>query len=183
VPHTEGLGRDEALAELTRRYFTSHGPATLPDFVWWSGLTAGDARRGLEMAESHLEKEVIDGQPYWLWSSSLSLKSASRAGKETSVGQVAHLLPPFDEYFVSYKDRSAALENSKSKPAIRDSEVLGSMIVVGGRVVGRWKRTFNKDTVIITLSPFAKLGKIERQAVTDAANRYGAFLGMNVAIE
>jgi len=35
------LDRDEALAELTMRYFTSHGPATIQDFVWWSGLTVG----------------------------------------------------------------------------------------------------------------------------------------------
>src|SRR5713226_2242979 len=47
VPQTRNLDRDEALAEFARRYFTSHGPATLQDFVWWSGLAAADAKAGL----------------------------------------------------------------------------------------------------------------------------------------
>jgi len=46
VPETKTLNREEALAKLTRRYFTSHGPATLQDFIWWSGLTAADAKNG-----------------------------------------------------------------------------------------------------------------------------------------
>jgi hypothetical protein len=39
------LAREEALAELSERYFTSHGPASLQDFTWWSGLTVADAWR------------------------------------------------------------------------------------------------------------------------------------------
>ena len=70
APQARMLDRDEALAELARRYFTSHGPATLQDFVWWSGLTGADARAGLEMVTSQLMREVVDGQVYWfamLW--------------------------------------------------------------------------------------------------------------------
>lgn len=54
VPPAPTLGREEALAEFARRYFTGHGPATLPDFVWWSGLTTTDARAGLKMAGAQL---------------------------------------------------------------------------------------------------------------------------------
>ncbi|HEX8922520.1 MAG TPA: winged helix DNA-binding domain-containing protein, partial [Pyrinomonadaceae bacterium] len=69
VAEARTLERDEALAELARRYFTSRGPATLQDFVWWSGLTTADARAGLEMAKPHLTKEIIKGQTYWVSSS------------------------------------------------------------------------------------------------------------------
>ena len=79
VPATKPLEHDEALAELARRYFRSHGPATLQDFVWWSGLTVEDAKRGIAQV----------GTP-------------RSTGTEQSS---AHLLPAFDEYFVAYKDR------------------------------------------------------------------------------
>jgi hypothetical protein len=48
VPAQRRMARDEAVAELACRYFASHGPATLTDFAWWSALTVGDGRRGLE---------------------------------------------------------------------------------------------------------------------------------------
>ena len=59
------LARDEALAELARRYFTSHGPATWRDFAWWSGLRAGDAREAIQLARTHLTREGLDGQELW----------------------------------------------------------------------------------------------------------------------
>ena len=52
VPRTRAIGREEALALLARRYFRSHGPATLKDFVWWSGLSTTDARSGIENAST-----------------------------------------------------------------------------------------------------------------------------------
>lgn len=65
VPTSVTVTRDEALAELTRRYFTSRGPATVQDFVWWSGLTVADARAGIEMTGRRLVREVIDGTTCW----------------------------------------------------------------------------------------------------------------------
>src|SRR6266571_7526030 len=69
APHARMLARDEALAELTMRYFMSHGPAVIQDFVWWSGLTVAEARAGLAMVTSHLLHETINGQTYWFPSS------------------------------------------------------------------------------------------------------------------
>src|SRR5207244_8566351 len=66
VPPTKDLTRDDALAEITRRYFVSHGPATVQDFVWWSGLTTTDAKAGLDMVRRHVVQETIDGRTYWL---------------------------------------------------------------------------------------------------------------------
>jgi len=174
APKSRILARDEALAELTLRYFTSHGPARLQDFVWWSGLATSDARNGLETIQSQLVKEVIDGKTYWR-SSSLSVrKPASR---------VAYLLPSFDEYLVAYKDRSAALYSPSSMNAIERNPIFNSVIVVGGRVVGGWKRAFQADSVIITLSPFVSFTKSETIAVTEAAHRYATFLGKSMVLD
>ena len=64
VPATKTLTRDEALAKLTRCYFTSHGPATLQDFIWWSGLTVVDARHGIALIDRHLREALVEEKSY-----------------------------------------------------------------------------------------------------------------------
>jgi hypothetical protein len=173
VPETKPRSRDEALADLTRRYFTSHGPATVRDFMWWSGLTARDVNSGLDMVQRHLLKEVIDGKSYWH-------SSSMRPGKR--LARVAYLLPAFDEYLVSHKDRSAVVKASDSNETPRSNALLGSVIVIDGLVVGSWKRSFEGKSVHITLSHFAGVSKAERRLVAEAADRYGAFLGLTVVM-
>jgi hypothetical protein len=167
APASKNLGRDEALAEIARRYFTSHGPATLQDFAWWTGLTLSDARAGLDMVTSHLVKENFDGQVYWLSASFPASKAAA---------PTAFLLPAFDEYTVAYKDRGAVLEPLSGARMITASEILSPVMVVDGRVIGTWKRTLRKNGVVIRQSPLAKLIKPQTQALASAANRYAEFL-------
>jgi hypothetical protein len=172
APQARTLDRDEALAEFARRYFTSHGPATLQDFVWWSGLTVADARASLEMVTSQLMHEVADGQTYWFSMSTPPAKDLSQA---------AYLLPNYDEYIVGYTDRSAVFDASHTNKLDPRGNILFShTIVMDGRVVGTWKRTIKKDAVMITPSLFTPLNEAETRAFAAAANRYGAFLDMSV---
>ncbi len=53
VPSVKCLNKDEALAELSKRYFPSRGPATLKDFSTWSGLSIVDVKAGLSMVKSN----------------------------------------------------------------------------------------------------------------------------------
>jgi hypothetical protein len=171
VPAARMWTRDEALAELAERYFKSHGPATVQDFTWWSGLTVADAKLGIELAGPGLERETVDGLAYWLG-----------AGHETpaaSPSASARLLPPFDEYTVAYKDRSAVLDPAQGG-LVSTNGIFYPAIVLDGRVAGTWRRVFKKGSVVITLSPFVPLKKKQRQAAAAAAERYGAFLGMSV---
>lgn len=171
APQARTLERDEALAELTRRYFSSHGPATLPDFVWWSGLTTSDARAGLELAKLHLVREVSDGQTYWLPASPLPVNAAPPK---------VHLLPAYDEYTVAYKDRTAILDPVYTEQA--RNGIFNPVIVVGGRIAGTWKRTVKKEAVVIALSLFTSLTEAENQAVVVAAKQYGDFLERPVVL-
>jgi hypothetical protein len=173
APKAKRMSRDESLAEIARRYFTSHGPATLQDFAWWSGLKAADASAGLEMARRSLAQETISGQTYWLASSIPATKDPSPA---------AYLLPAFDEYTVAYKDRSAVLDPSYTKQANSGNGMLYPTMVVDGRVVGTWKRILKKDSLAISPSPFAQLNRAETRAIADAASRYGKFLGASVVM-
>lgn len=174
VPQAKVLDHDEALAELVKRYFTSHGPATMQDFIWWSGLTSTEAKVGLEMNASQLLYESVNGQAYWF---------SELTPLAQDISPTAYLLPNFDEYTVGYKDRSAVLDMSHmNKLTTRNSDILGHVIVLDGRVIGTWKRTLTKDTVFVVLNPFAALNETEMHAVTTAAERYGAFLGLSVDV-
>ena len=172
VPATTAMARDAALAELARRYFTSHGPAQVSDFAWWSGLTAGDARAGLEMSRHHLAEEVVDGKRYWLAPSTRIPVRPLRA---------AYLLPPYDEYLIAYKDRSAALDPGLWL-RITESDRFAAPVVLDGRVVGGWKRTMDEDAVSIALDLPVRLSRADMRLVEDAARRYGDFLGLEVMI-
>jgi len=173
VPQTRALDRDEALAEFAMRYFTGHGPATLQDFVWWSGLTAADAKAGLEMVSTQLIREVIAGQTYWSSGSVMPVNDLS---------QTMYLLPNFDEYTVGYADRSAIIDESDLAKFDVRGNVLNNTIVLNGRVIGTWKRVLKKDSVIITPTLFTPLNEAETRALAMAANRYGTFLGLPVKV-
>lgn len=165
VPGAKRLARDEALAELARRYFTSHGPATVHDFAWWSGLLLSDAADGLRMAGGELASFDLADRKYW----------ASRSTPPDGSSPRAFLLPAFDEYTVAYRDRGAAVEPAHARHA-EGMDILRPAIVVNGRVVGNWTRTLGKGSVEFAVSPFTRLGTTARRAVTAAARRYAAFL-------
>lgn len=61
APNARVLDPDQALEELTHRFFVSRCPATLKDFCWWSSLRVADGRRGLEMVGARLTSKVIGG--------------------------------------------------------------------------------------------------------------------------
>jgi hypothetical protein len=170
VPPYPMLEHDLALAELARRYFLSHGPATLKDYTWWSGLTVKDAREGLEMIKSTLEHEVFEDQTYWFASSRVVKKE-----KEIR----AYLLPNYDEYMVGYTDRSAIHDvQHNAKLDARKNFLFNNVIVIHGQVVGTWKRTIQKSSVIVELNPFRAFSKPEKQAIKSAVDQYGIFLNM-----
>jgi hypothetical protein len=174
VPNAKSLPRDEALAMLALRYFTSHGPATLHDFVWWSGLTTKDAKVGLA-GTATLGRERIDGQDYYF---------AENVPSSPSESPNAFLLPPFDEFLVGYRDRRASLDAHYNGLVVPGGNgVFNPIIVMSGRVVGTWTRTFKKDSVVLTFNPFTTLNEMQSDAVIAAADTYGRFVGKRAIVK
>ena len=165
VPEMKTLDRDEALSKLTRRYFTSHGPATLQDFIWWSGLTALDAKHSITLAERYLSKQVCDERVYW----------GPRVVETISRPRSAALLPPFDEYVVAYKDRKAVFDLENSKLLTTPNGILGPTVIVGGKVAGSWKQTRKNGKVAIDVKPFRPFKKFEKLAIAMAADQYARY--------
>jgi hypothetical protein len=168
VPPTPPLDRDEALAELARRYFASHGPATIHDLARWAGITVTDARRGLAAIQSELQQAKIDDQLYWL---SYSLPVT------ISQAEPAYLLPGFDEFVLGYGDRNAVLDSTYADRICPGGNgVFSPTVVVDGKIAGTWKRTLKPRGVAVEWTPFTAFTAAEEQVLSVAAQHYGDFL-------
>ncbi len=157
VPDKPPLSREEALRALGRRYVQSRGPANERDLAWWSGLPRGDVRQALaaaaEVMPSHLKPSRAPGVAY------------------------VHLLPAFDEFLVGYADRGAQLDPAWSRQVNAGGGMLKPVVVVGGRVAGRWRRTLKPSLVQVEVEPFRNWSRTEASEVKRAAARYATFLG------
>ncbi len=175
VPKARVLDRDAAVAELTVRYFRSHGPAQIQDFVWWSGLRMADARAGIAVAGKALEHRAIEGKDFWF-------ESDARA--RMKVGTVAHLLPNFDEYIVAYRDRAAAVHAERPFEAklFAFGSILSNVVTVAGKVRGSWRRTLARDGVRVEARMLDRLKPAESLAVEAAGRRLGDFLERPVEV-
>ena len=175
VAPTRALTRDEALAALTLRYFTSHGPATVRDFVWWSGLTVKDAKTGLAMVVKALVEESADGLTYW---SSPTVRPRIQVPTP-----VVNLLPNYDECLIAYKDRNnIGHVPAPSDPRLKRLGVFAHQMLVDGCMVGSWRRTVRKNHVELEVVTYRQLTKAERAALDAAVTRHGKFIGMHATV-
>jgi hypothetical protein len=174
LPNAKRLHREEALAELARRYFTGHGPATLADFAWWSGLKLADARLAVAIAEKRaderIEEETLDGQRHWFRPPTASF---------SRVGPMTHVLPAFDEFLVGYADRSAAIDPSDAA-RLSLGGISNAVVIVDGQVIGTWKRRIGRREVVFATAPFAPLNERRARALELELRRYANFLGLDI---
>jgi hypothetical protein len=172
IPRSKKLNHDEAVVKLMERYFTSHGPATLADFVWWSGLTITDARAGIENLKHKLESYAFEDNTYWF-------VNHPQAAESTA----AYLLPNYDEYIVSYKDRSFAINVKDISKADPRGTIFNHTIILNGKIEGIWKKVVKKDTLEVALTPFKKLSVANLKEIEKSAKGYAGFLGLkNVVV-
>ena len=159
APSTKPIDRDEALATLATRYFSTRAPATAQDFAWWSGLTVADAKRGADAAR-------VRGQD-----------------KPTEATSSVHLLPNFDEFFIAYRDRRAILDRvDGAVPMQRATALFAHVIEIDGQLVGGWRRVITAGLVNVEPTYLAKVTAAERKAVATQVERYKTFIG-NVSDE
>lgn len=173
VLKSKTLTRDIALAELARKYFSSHCPATIHDFIWWSGLAVAESRQALEMIKSDLISETIDNQTYW-FSCSFLVSSQDK--------KLIHFIPAFDEFIISYKDRKASLPYEDHKKAVLDNGIFRPVITLGGQVIGTWKREIKKETVIVQPSLFAPHDPTMQNKMKEALITYSHFIGKQIEL-
>ena len=129
VKPTEKMDRDEALAIITRKYFQSHQPATLEDFVWWSGLNISDCRKGIELLGDSIHLIRWKGRDFYLTDECRT--RGFRKGKYL-------MIPPYDEYLIGYKSRDIVLSPEFSHKAHNNRGIFQPIIALDGIVCGNW---------------------------------------------
>lgn len=173
VPDARKLSGDAALAELAKRYFLSHGPATVNDFAWWAGLTLTDARRGLAAAGPGLVAAAIAGREVWL--------ASEAQGLTAPAAPHVRLLPGFDEFLLGYTDRSDVLDAAHAPHIVPGGNgVFKPTVVAGGQVVGTWRKRATAKALHIEVAPFRPLDGLE-EALRHEAERVAGAAGLPLA--
>jgi hypothetical protein len=162
----------EPLLALVERYFSGHGPASVQDFAWWSGLPVSAARKALSLAQS-LVRCKAKGTTLW----------AGQKPSELQLSQTAYLLSPYDEWLLGYKDRSSSLDPAYTKLVNAGGGMPRPTIIVNGQVVGTWKRAIRADGIVAALELFHDLTGDEYAAIDAAVHRYGAFHSLPIEIQ
>lgn len=174
APAARTLTRDEALAELVVRYFTSRGPATAKDMRFWSSLPLADIQRGLEMAAPRLRHQEIEGRTFW----SATLDAGPRIPSPR-----VHLLQGLDEYFVGYGESRGFCDHSGVRPSLVDRAIYNGAVILDSQLAGHWKRTVSKRAVTFAVALRMDFDAAQMQALQAAADRHGAFLGIPASVE
>jgi hypothetical protein len=169
VKRTVRLNRKKALEKLARAYFTSHGPAQLQDFAWWSGLTETEAGYALDRIRTGLKYILHKGRTYWFFPSAIPSVPDSPP---------ALLLSIYDEYTIAYHDRSDISDAHDIERMISMGNALTAVIILNGKVAGSWKRALGNKTIRISLNPFHRLDRDEEEALEHEVTRYGNFFGI-----
>jgi winged helix DNA-binding protein len=153
VPAPRRLERDEALGELARRYFFSHGPATVKDFTRWTNLVAADVRVAMPLARPDLATFDVDGVEHLMHP-----QTADRLDAWRSAARGIHLLPGFDEFILGYADRTAQLPAQFADRIVPGGNGMFKATVVSeGVVVGTWKRRGRGSDLTVETTPFTAL--------------------------
>ena len=156
----------DPLAEFFVRFIASHGPAGVRDFAWWSGLPLRDARRA---AESAGERIVAVDEDRFV--------AAARPRRRPGVPPVL-ALPPFEEYYLSYADRSVPCAPgflAVIGPSMNG--IVRPILVARGEVVGVWQHSVavgrHADDPVPELFVPGAAGDAE---IAEALDRYRRFL-------
>ncbi len=161
VPLMKDMHKDEALVKLTQIYFMSHSPATVMDFSWWSGLSVTDAKKGINELKSELVKEKINGQDYWIMNALTSIKKLPDS---------IFLLPAFDEFIISYRDRNAIIDTNHQTKAFTKNGIFYPTIIENGKVIGIWKKETGKKNPILNF--FEEPDFTDQQLLSQAIKNY-----------
>lgn len=176
VPAPRQPTREEALRELTVRYLDSHGPASLEDLAWWSGLTKGDLRAGVEAAGDALVRveHAARGTDLLITAEALHRHDPDPAALRSSTFALA----PFDEHLLGYANREDVLdaEHLRAVDPMRNG-VFRATIVHGGRVVAIWKATRRSRGLDVVLTPLARLTATQATGANRALRRWAEFRG------
>lgn len=168
------LSKEEGLAKLAKRYFESHGPATLLDFSWWSGFPPTICKQIINAIELQLNAIEIDSQVYWF---------GNQNNEKDNLKKSIHFLPAFDEILISYKTREASILLEHQSKAFTNNGIFKPIILENSKVIGTWKRTVKKDHVKIETDFFNENENHKKAILFEGIRSFENYLETKIIIE
>ncbi len=157
---------EEALCQLAWRYFSTRGPATVRDFSWWSGLSARDARLGLELARSRLDTREVNGRAYWFAEEDIARTTTPRVD----------LVQCYDEMIISYSQSRDIMQTAHTKfPFLSRTGGFFNVMLLDGKLLGHWRIGPGRPSVEVRTDKV--LDVQEQAALAKAIERYRHFAG------
>ncbi len=144
-----------ACRELARRYLHVFGPATPASFARWAGIGAGQARSAFD---------ALDLTPVRTPIGDASILSGDEPAFREPAGPAAatRLLPGGDTYYLLQgADRELLVPDAAQRAALWTSRVWPGAVLVGGEIVGTWRRA----SADVTVESWRRLTRAERAAV------------------
>ncbi len=175
-PPQTRLTSEAALAEITRLYFSGHGPATVQDLARWTGLSLTQAKQGLSEIKNELSCELWADNTHWFFAPSAKMRPVA--------SPQACLLPAFDEYLIGYQDRDSVLDPHFAHRVIPGKNgVFHPVFLIDGLVKGVWKRQIKRKNVQIQIFPFERLTESENEALLRAVEDVAAYVNLPYELE
>jgi len=172
------VNEEEAKEKLLVKYLHGYGPASQQDFVLWSGLMAGDARKAIESAAGSLTEEVeIEGVKgrFWMLKEDFKILDKTRLDEKAS----PCLLPKFDSSVLGHRDRTRIIRSEHKKYVFRKAGDIAATLLINGRIVGTWMQKKNKNSLTVTIAPFQRLLKEDLKEVEEKARELTQFMGVD----
>ena len=123
--------------------------------------------------KSNFISETVNSETYFL------TNSFSLPKKEISS---VYLLPTFDEFIISYRNRKDSLSIENQPKVLTPNRIFKPTIGVNEQMVGIWKRTKKKDTVLMENVLFESQDKSLKIGIEKAAKFYEQFLDKKMEI-
>jgi len=169
----EKPSESEAITSLIGQYYTSFGPATENDVVWWTGLGKTEVRYALKnLQDKLLEVPMLGGERSLIV---LQLDEASIRDMEPPDKPMVNLLPTLDPYLMGYKERGRYLAEEDSDLVFDRSGNATSVILVDGKVIGVWDYEGGEES-FVKLHIFRKIGKEIYDDIYNRAGSLGRFI-------
>ena len=130
------------------------------DFAKWSGLSVADARIGLEGVQASLVHQVVEGKTFWF--------PPSKAVDRSRERHQPHIC--FRSTTIRRPDSGSECHHQQAerRQASAMGNALSHIVVVGGRIVGTWKRRVERGALAMKTDIFERLTKAEDRAVSAA---------------
>jgi hypothetical protein len=170
VPRSAASARTGDVAELARRFFLGHGPASIQDLARWSSLTVSQCRDAVEAIRDRLDCVTVEGVELWYD------PEAPAVGPSAD----ALLLPLCDELTLSYP--LINFPQADGHPHAPGEDLFVGSVIIADANVGTWRRTVRGRKMIMEIALAPGIVARSRGLVEAAASRLATFAGKQLEL-